>query len=152
MEPDERLLRAARARPGAARVLHGSAEHIPLPDASVDVVHARFAYFFPSEGFSPQPGLDEVARVLRPGGRLVVIDNDHEVGEFAQLLAASAPAAAQGRGSSPTRWWAERGAQTVSVLSGWQFQSRRDSSGCCTWSSPRSWHRGGWMSIRGGWA
>lgn len=47
VEPDASLLDLAGDRPGQAQVLHGSAEHIPLPDDSVDVVHARFAYFFP---------------------------------------------------------------------------------------------------------
>lgn len=129
IEPDERLLDAARARTRAAEVLHGSAEQLPLADASVDVVHARFAYFFPSEGFDPSAGLKEVARVLRPGGRLVVIDNDHVLGEFATLLRASAPAAAQGRDSYPSTWWQEKGATTASVMSSWQFHQRSDLEG-----------------------
>ena len=87
VEPDVRLLGATRARPGGARVLYGSAEQIPLPEASVDVVHARFAYFFPHPRWDVRPGLDEVTRVLRPGGALVVIDNDTERGQFAELLA-----------------------------------------------------------------
>ncbi len=43
VEPDPRLLPLAAARDPRVRVLRGSAEHIPLPDHSVDVVHARFA-------------------------------------------------------------------------------------------------------------
>ena len=66
VEPDVRLLGAARARPGGARVLYGSAEQIPLPEASVDVVHARFAYFFPHPRWDVRPGLDEVVATLRP--------------------------------------------------------------------------------------
>lgn len=49
VEPDRSLLPLAAAREASRQVLHGSAEHIPLPDAAVDVVHARFAYFFPPD-------------------------------------------------------------------------------------------------------
>lgn len=126
VEPDVRLLDAARARPGGARVLHGSAERIPLADASVDVVHARFAYFFPHPRWDVRPGLDEVARVLRPGGALVVIDNDTERGEFAELLRRSDGAADQGQDTYARRWWAEAGAQTREVMSSWTFDTRAD--------------------------
>ncbi|WP_238385250.1 class I SAM-dependent methyltransferase [Nesterenkonia muleiensis] len=126
VEPDESLLPLARARTSQAEVRHGSAEHLPLEAESVDVVHARFAYFFPSRHLDPTPGLNEVARVLRPGGRLVVIDNDGLHGEFAQLLGASAPAQRQGHGDYSTRWWAQRGATTTEVMSSWRFTSRDD--------------------------
>ena len=67
MDPDHLVLDAMRElAPWAGKTLldlgcgsgywlPGSAEHIPLPDASVDVVHARFAYFFatPEITFSP---------------------------------------------------------------------------------------------------
>ncbi|OLR95368.1 class I SAM-dependent methyltransferase [Actinokineospora bangkokensis] len=114
VEPDPDLLVRA-ARRGDARA--GSAEHIPLPDASVDVVHARFAYFFPP---GCDAGLAEVLRVLRPGGTLVVIDNDWHRGEFADLLRVSAWAAPQGSGATTDAWWAERGARRTAVLSAWR--------------------------------
>src|SRR3954449_194437 len=43
VEPDPALVPRGAARDPRVRVLAGSAESIPLPDASVDVVHARFA-------------------------------------------------------------------------------------------------------------
>ncbi len=53
VEPDPALrARAAariRDRPGV-EVLPGSAEHLPLADRSVDVAHARFAYFLAPAG------------------------------------------------------------------------------------------------------
>lgn len=121
VEPDRSLLPLARDRHEAVPVHHGSAEHVPLPAGSVDVVHARFAYFFPP---GCDAGVAEVLRVLRPGGALVVIDNDHRWGEFADLLAGSAWAAPQGRADVTDAWWAERGASRTEVRSAWRFADR----------------------------
>jgi SAM-dependent methyltransferase len=104
-------------------VVVGSAEHIPLDDATVDVVHARFAYFFPPD---VEAGLVEVMRILRPGGSLVVVDNDQRAGEFADLLAASPWAAPQGRADTTDAWWAARGADRVEVISRWAFETHAD--------------------------
>jgi ubiquinone/menaquinone biosynthesis C-methylase UbiE len=123
VEPDPTLLDRARARDRRVRVEAGSAEHIPLPDASVDVVHARFAYFYPP---GVDAGLAEVLRVLRPGGAFVMIDNDQRWGEFAELLAGSPWAEPQGVAEVTDRWWAERGAERRAVRSGWAFRSRAD--------------------------
>jgi SAM-dependent methyltransferase len=123
VEPDPGLLALARNRRTDAEVLAGSAECLPLPDASVDVVHARFAYFFPP---GCDPGLNEVRRVLRPGGRLVVVDNDQRGGEFATLLARAPSAAAQGRADTTDAWWHARGAERVQVMSEWSFDRRAD--------------------------
>ena len=123
VEPDPRLLPRAAARDPRARVLHGSAEHIPLDDRSVDVVHARFAYFFPP---GCDAGLAEVMRVLRPGGTLVVIGNDLRAGEFAELLRAATGALVPGGGEETDAWWAARGADRTTVRSTWRFTSRAD--------------------------
>jgi SAM-dependent methyltransferase len=127
VEPDPALLPLAAARDARVEVLHGSAEHIPLPDASADVVHARFAYFWPPHC---DPGLTEVLRVLRPGGALVVVDNDQRDGEFADLLVAAGYSAVDNSGiDNPDvsdAWWAQRGAERTEVMSRWQFASRSD--------------------------
>lgn len=120
------MLEAAAQRTAKATVLHGSAEHIPLDDASIDVVHARFAYFFPSPNNDCTAGLNEVLRVLRPGGSLVVIDNDQENGDFADLLKSGNAADHQGPGEFILRWWQKQGATTRKVMSSWTFNSSED--------------------------
>jgi SAM-dependent methyltransferase len=126
VEPDPALRSAALARVASlpsADVLAGSAERIPLPDRSVDVVHARFAYFFPP---AADAGLAEVLRVLRPGGHLVVVDNDYRWGEFGGLLAASAALPPVQTAASVDAWWRERGARRHEVRSELRFDGRAD--------------------------
>jgi SAM-dependent methyltransferase len=74
------------AAPGASAVL-GNAEVIPLPDASADVVTAAQAFHW----FDPEVALPEIARVLRPGGRLALVwntRNDREawVAELSRVI------------------------------------------------------------------
>ena len=123
VEPDPRLLPLAADRDPRVRVLRGSAEHIPLDDESVDVVHARFAYFFPP---GCDAGLAEVMRVLRPGGTLVVVGNDLRAGEFAELVRAAEGALVPGGGDETDAWWAARGADRGTVRTAWRFTSRAD--------------------------
>jgi SAM-dependent methyltransferase len=126
VEPDP-TLRAAAARAAAdlpaTAVLAGSAEHIPLPDASADVVHARFAYFFPP---GAEAGVTEVLRVLRPGGHLVVVDNDYRWGEFAGLLAASARRPPPQTAAVVDAWWRNRQASRHEVRSELRFANRAE--------------------------
>jgi len=64
-----------RARLEAAdlgvEVLEGTAESLPLPDASVDAVTVAQAFHW----FDPPAALAEMRRVLRPGGRLFLVWN-----------------------------------------------------------------------------
>ena len=123
VEPDPRLLPLAAGRDPRVRVLPGPPSTFPLPDQSVDVVHARFAYFFPP---GCDAGLAEVMRVLRPGGTLVVIGNDLRAGEFAELLRAAGRALVPPGDEETDAWWAARGADRTTVRSSWRFTSRAD--------------------------
>jgi ubiquinone/menaquinone biosynthesis C-methylase UbiE len=126
VEPDPDLRTAASVRVAElanVTVLAGSAEHLPMPDASVDVVHARFAYFFGEGG---DAGLREVRRVLTPAGTLVVVDNDYHRGDFAEILRSATQGNATIDPDARDRWWYDRGAQRVGVMSEWRFDNRAD--------------------------
>ncbi|MCO1654382.1 class I SAM-dependent methyltransferase [Pseudonocardia humida] len=89
VEPYAPLVERARHRVGdTAAVLRAGAADLPLPDASVDLVHARTAYFF---GPGCEPGLAEARRVLRPGGRIAIVDLDATVGPYGGWMRADIP-------------------------------------------------------------
>lgn len=60
-----------RAKIAGARVLEGTAEAIPLADASVDAVTVAQAFHW----FRTDDALREIHRVLRPGGGLALVSN-----------------------------------------------------------------------------
>jgi SAM-dependent methyltransferase len=64
IEPDPEMLARLRADLPQVPALQGSAEEIPLPDASVDAVLVGQAIHW----FDPERAWPEIARVLRPGG------------------------------------------------------------------------------------
>jgi arsenite methyltransferase len=68
----EKLARTAReARATNVRVLEGNAEEIPLPDGSVDVVTSNGVLNLVPEKAA---AVREIARVLKPGGRVQIAD------------------------------------------------------------------------------
>lgn len=81
----------------------GTAQALPVRDASVDVAHARWSYFF---GPGSEPGLAELSRVMRRGGTAFVIDNDATRSTFGawfrRALPTYDPAAVE-------RFWARQG-------------------------------------------
>jgi len=76
------MLAELRRRFGASgrlTALEGEAERLPLPDASVDFV---FANMFLHHVDDPRAAIAEMARILRPGGRLVITDLDSHAHGF----------------------------------------------------------------------
>lgn len=122
VEPHAPLVVAARERvagvPGV-RVLGGTAEDLPLPDRSVDVVHARTAYFF---GPGCGPGIISAMRVLRPGGVLAVVDLDATVGTYGEWMRADLP---HYDPVAVEAFFAAQGFDVTRVRTRWEFADRR---------------------------
>ena len=123
VEPHEPLAAIARRRVRrlpCVTVLTGSAASLPLPDASVDVVHARWAYFF---GPGSEPGLAELDRVVRRGGTAFVIDNDAERSTFGGWFRRGFPEVDP---RAVERFWSVHGWSRERLEVGWTFDSRTD--------------------------
>ena len=76
VDPDPAMLAELRTRFPSTHAAVGSAEQIPLPDASVDAVLCGQAWHW----FDPVRAFPEIARVLRPGGVLAAVWNDDDGG------------------------------------------------------------------------
>ena len=74
IEPVEGMRRELRAAVPGVEVLDGTAEAIPLPDVSVDVVTVAQAFHW----FDAPKALREIARVLKPGGGLAILWNERD--------------------------------------------------------------------------
>ena len=74
VEPDPRMREVLAERVPGATVLAGTAEDIPLPDASVDAVVVSSAWHW----MDPERAPYEVARVLRSGGRFGLLWNGRD--------------------------------------------------------------------------
>jgi len=123
VEPHPDLVALARRR--TRRLEHvsveqGVAQSIPLPDASVDVLHVRWAYFF---GPGSEPGLAEIARVMRRGGTALIIDNDATRSTFGGWFRRSYPSVDP---VAVERFWSLHGWTRTPVEMGWRFGSRAD--------------------------
>ena len=123
IEPHRDLAAIARRRVRRldhTTVLQASATDLPLSDSSVDVVHARWAYFF---GPGCEPGLTELERVVRPGGRAFVIDNDPTRSTFGEWFRRGYPEVDH---VEVAAFWADQGWERHPVEMAWTFDSRDD--------------------------
>ncbi len=123
VEPHPDLARVAArrtARLDNVEVLVGTAQAVPLPDASVDVVQARWAYFF---GPGCEPGLAELDRVVRRGGTAFVVDNDVRRSTFGGWFRRGYPDVDP---DEVERFWSRHGWTREPVDIVWRFESRED--------------------------
>jgi SAM-dependent methyltransferase len=123
VEPHPDLVALARRRTrrvANVEVRQGAAQALPVPDASVDVVHVRWAYFF---GPGCEPGLAELDRVVRRGGTAFVIDNDATRSTFGGWFRRGYPTVDP---VAVERFWSVRGWTRTPVDIRWSFTSRAD--------------------------
>jgi SAM-dependent methyltransferase len=123
VEPHADLVALARRRTRAhpsVTVSQGTAQSLPVSDASVDVAHARWAYFF---GPGCEPGLAELDRVVRRGGTAFVIDNDPTRSTFGAWFRRGYPDV---DAVAVERFWSTHGWTRTPVDTGWSFSSRAD--------------------------
>jgi SAM-dependent methyltransferase len=119
--PDLAALAARRtARIGNVSVHVGTAQQVPLPPASVDVMHARWAYFL---GPGCEPGLRELDRVMRRGGTAFVIDNDSTRSTFGAWFRRGYPMV---DAVAVERFWSRHGWSREPLDIEWRFISRAD--------------------------
>lgn len=124
VEPHPDLVALARRRTRRLEnvtVLQGTAQAVPLPASSVDVVHARWAYFF---GPGCEPGLAELARVVRRGGVAFVIDNDPSRSTFGAWFRRGYPHLPPP--AEVERFWSRHGWTRHPLDVSWRFASRAD--------------------------
>jgi len=102
------------------QVRRGTAQRLPLPDLSVDVAQARWAYFF---GPGCEPGLTELSRVVRRGGIAFVVDNDPTRSTFGGWFRRGYP---QVDPVAVERFWSVHGWTREPVDIVWRFETRED--------------------------
>jgi len=123
VEPHPPLAAIARRRTRRlpnVTVHEGSATDLPVEDGSVDVAHARWAYFF---GPGSEPGLAELDRVMVPGGTAFVIDNDPTTSTFGDWFRRGYP---EVDAAAVEAFWVDAGWQREPLTIAWTFDSRED--------------------------
>ena len=95
------------------RWVRGTAQHLPLATNSVDAAYSTWAFFFP-QWIDCESGLDELFRVVKSGGRILIADN---AGDDAFCALSERDLA------SDRSWWEERGFSTTVVSSSYRFDS-----------------------------
>ena len=117
----ERVAGLDSAKQQRISVIEAGAEDLPLADRSVDVMQARWAYFF---GSGCEPGLAELDRIMAPGGVAFVIDNDVSVpSTFGTWFTTAYPAY---DADATERFWRRAGWAREVVPITWEFDRRED--------------------------
>jgi SAM-dependent methyltransferase len=130
VEPDPRMRGVLARRSPEVDVRDGRGEAMPLPDASADAVFVSTAWHW----LDPARAVPEIARVLRPGGRLGVIWTTRDRAEdwVAELDLLRLPGISDGEDSGPRTVEEARAAldrhHTVALPDGAEFADQEAAS------------------------
>jgi len=79
VDPDERMLQLNEF----SNKVIGGAENLPFPDNSFDSIYCAFVWRNVND---PKKGMDEVYRVLRPGGKFILLDMTRPKNKFLKAI------------------------------------------------------------------
>ena len=79
IDPDEKMLQLNKFK----NKIIGGAENLPFPDNSFDSVYCAFVW---RNLNNPKSGLQEVYRVLKPGGKFILLDMTRPKNNFLRIL------------------------------------------------------------------
>ena len=79
VDPDENMLQLNEF----SNKVIGGAENLPFPDNSFDSIYCAFVWRNINE---PKKGMDEVYRVLRPGGKFILLDMTRPKNKFLKAI------------------------------------------------------------------
>lgn len=136
------MLRAGKKARPAAPLLAGDALALPFPDAVFDAVTISFAL---RNVHDPAAAITEMARVAKPGGRLVVCEFSHPVNgafryAYLRYLMGALPAVARAVSSNPDAY----------VYLAESIRAWPDQDGLATLVSNNGWNSGSWRNLTGG--
>jgi demethylmenaquinone methyltransferase / 2-methoxy-6-polyprenyl-1,4-benzoquinol methylase len=137
------MLRAGRAVRPQVPLLAGDALRLPFADATFDAVTISFAL---RNVVDTEGALRELARVTRPGGRLVVCEFSHPLNPafrtvYLQYLMRSLPVVARAVSSNPEAY-----VYLAESIRAWPDQE----SLAARIAAAGSWTRVGWRNLSGG--
>jgi demethylmenaquinone methyltransferase/2-methoxy-6-polyprenyl-1,4-benzoquinol methylase len=136
------MLRAGKASRSEVTLLAGDALALPFRDASFDAVTISFAL---RNVHDTEAALREMARVTRPGGRLVVCEFSHPTfvpfrAVYLEYLMRALPEVARRVSSNPDAY----------VYLAESIRAWPDQAGLASRIMATGWHRVGWRNLTGG--
>jgi demethylmenaquinone methyltransferase / 2-methoxy-6-polyprenyl-1,4-benzoquinol methylase len=136
------MLRAGKRVRPEVPLLAGDALALPFPDASFDAVTISFAL---RNVHDPAAALAEMARVTRPGGRLVICEFSHPTNAafrhaYLTYLMGALPAVARKVSSNPDAY----------VYLAESIQAWPDQDGLAVLVGAAGWAEVGWRNLTGG--